>query len=62
MDAIVQFWIGFTLIAVSGIAVVIWWAFKSGQFNDQDRARHLPLESYIPEDDEKNNNKTKKVR
>ncbi len=62
MDAIVQFWIGFTLIAVSGIAVVIGWAFKNGQFNNQERARHLPLESYIPEDDEKNNHKEEKVR
>ncbi len=61
MDAIVQFWIGFTLIAVSGIAVVIWWAVKSGQFRDQDRARHLPLESYIPEDDVKDKRNKKKV-
>ena len=61
MDAIVQFWIGFTLIAVSGIAVVIGWALKNGQFRDQDRARHLPLESYIPEDDEKNNHNKNKV-
>ncbi len=62
MDAIVQFWIGFTLIAVSGIAVVIGWAFKSGQFSNQDRARHLPLESYIPENEDNNDHKEEKVK
>lgn len=62
MDEIIQFWIGFTLIAVSGIAAVIWWALKNGQFHDQDRARHLPLESYIPEDDVKEKHNKKKVR
>jgi len=59
MDAIVRFWIGFTLIAFSGILAVIGWALKNHQFSSQDRARHLPLESYIPEDDEKNNGKSK---
>jgi cbb3-type cytochrome oxidase maturation protein len=38
-----QFWILFMLV---GLTVTMWifiWAVKRGQFDDQDRARYLPL-------------------
>jgi cbb3-type cytochrome oxidase maturation protein len=38
-----QFWILFMLV---GLTVTMWifiWAVKHGQFDDQDRARYLPL-------------------
>jgi len=57
MDAIIRFWIGFALIAVSAIAVAIGWALKNHQFSNPKRAENLPLESYIPEDDDIINNK-----
>jgi cbb3-type cytochrome oxidase maturation protein len=36
-------WITFTFLGVAGIALVLVWAVRSGQFSDQDRARRLPL-------------------
>ena len=44
-------WITFTVMAVLGIAAVLVWAVRSGQFSDQDRARRLPLLDDVPEDD-----------
>lgn len=55
MDAIIQFWFGFTLIAVSGIAVAIGWAVKNHQFKNSKRAENLPLESGIPDEDDETN-------
>ena len=52
MSAFLKFWIGFTMIAVSAILLVVFWAISNKQFSDQDRARYLPLESHIPEDED----------
>ncbi len=56
MDAVIQFWIGFALIAGSGIVVAIGWAIKNHQFSNSKRAENLPLESEIPDEDEKKDN------
>ena len=36
-------WLTFTALALLGIAGVLVWAVRSGQFSDQRRARWLPL-------------------
>lgn len=41
-------WIGFLLLMSCGIAAFFLWAVRTRQFADQDRARHLPLQSGIP--------------
>ena len=41
-------WITFTAIALAGVIAVFIWALRSGQFRQQDRARHLALRSEIP--------------
>lgn len=51
-ELIVYLWIGFLLLMLAGIAGVFWWAVRNRQFADQERARYLPLESGIPEDEE----------
>jgi nitrogen fixation-related uncharacterized protein len=38
-------WLGMAAIYLSGVAVVLYWAIKSGQFRNQDHARYLPLEA-----------------
>ncbi len=43
-------WVAFTAVALAGIAAVIFWAVRSGQFADQDRARYLALDSGIPDE------------
>ncbi len=53
MHPYVQAWVGITLIAVSIIILIAFWASRNEQFKDQKRANSLPLESGIPEDDEK---------
>jgi nitrogen fixation-related uncharacterized protein len=57
MDELIRFWIGFTLIAVSGIAAAIGWAIKNHQFSSSKRAENLPLESSIPDENEKINDR-----
>ena len=49
---LVGVWIGFTVLALAGIALVLVWAVRSRQFRDQDRARYLALRSGIPSDDD----------
>ena len=41
-------WVAFAAMALAGAIAVLVWAVRSGQFADQDRARHLPLTSGIP--------------
>jgi cbb3-type cytochrome oxidase maturation protein len=49
-NAFLAMWIGFAAITMAGVGAALWWAIKSGQFKDSDRARYLPLMSGIPED------------
>ena len=46
-------WILFTAIGLAAMIAALVWAVRSRQFSDQERARHLPLESGIPPDEEK---------
>lgn len=56
--AFLTMWIGFAAMTLAGLGAALWWAIKSGQFKDQDRARYLPLMSGIPgEEDEKEEKK-----
>jgi cbb3-type cytochrome oxidase maturation protein len=53
-------WIVFVILVFGAIGGAIYWAARSGQFKDQDRARYLPLMSGIPEEpDEKDNKRIK---
>ncbi len=45
-------WIGFTFLALIGVIAVFVWAVRARQFSGQDRARHLPLRSQIPGDED----------
>ncbi|UFS70369.1 cbb3-type cytochrome oxidase assembly protein [Geomonas sp. RF6] len=45
-------WIGFTVLMVVGISLVFLWGVRNRQFENQDRARHLPLWSGIPDDED----------
>lgn len=45
-------WIGFSLLMTGSIAAFFFWAVRAGQFSHQDRARYLPLDSFIPLDEE----------
>lgn len=45
-------WIGFSLLMTGCIAAFFFWAVRAGQFSHQDRARYLPLDSFIPLDEE----------
>ncbi|MFZ0389502.1 MAG: cbb3-type cytochrome c oxidase subunit 3 [Calditrichia bacterium] len=46
-----QAWAGFFLIMLIVVAGFVIWAIRSKQFKNQEHARHLPLESEIPEKD-----------
>jgi hypothetical protein len=46
-------WLTFTGLALAGVTAVLVWGIRTRQFRDQDRLRHLPLESGIPEESEK---------
>jgi nitrogen fixation-related uncharacterized protein len=41
-------WVTITVLAVSGMVAALIWAIRSHQFQQQDHARHLALESGIP--------------
>ena len=43
-------WVTITVLAVSGMGAALIWAIRSHQFQQQDHARHLALESGIPSD------------
>jgi len=45
-------WIVFSCIGFIAMAIALLWAVRSGQFSRQDRARHLALESHVPEEEE----------
>lgn len=47
-ETFIFIWIGFLLLMSCGIGVFFLWGIRSGQFQDQDRARYLPLQSGIP--------------
>jgi nitrogen fixation-related uncharacterized protein len=48
----VYVWLVITGLIVLGLIPIIIWAIKTRQFSEQDRARHLPLQSGIPEEKE----------
>jgi nitrogen fixation-related uncharacterized protein len=50
-------WVTVTVVAVLGVIAVLVWAVRTRQFSGQDRARYLPLESYIPEEENKDKDK-----
>ena len=39
----VRFWVGFTIIGLSGAVLLLLWALKGRQFRESDRAGYLPL-------------------
>lgn len=43
-------WIGFIVLMMSVIVILLLWAIRTRQFENQDRARYLPLRSGIPAD------------
>jgi len=46
-----MFYLGWIVLTATGILVsiiVFIWAFRSGQFSDQGRARYLPLRNEFP--------------
>jgi nitrogen fixation-related uncharacterized protein len=43
-------WVTITVLAVSGMVAALVWAVRSHQFQQQDHARYLALESGIPSD------------
>ncbi len=47
-DQYVFLWVGFSLMCVLGLSVVFVWAWRAGQFRDQDRARWLALWAEVP--------------
>ena len=49
-SALLAVWIVFAGVVLAGVAAVLVWAVRSGQFSHQDRARRLPLDSGIPQD------------
>lgn len=51
--AFVVIWVGFMALMIICMGLLLLWAVRSRQFQDQDRARYLPLMSGIPDADEK---------
>jgi cbb3-type cytochrome oxidase maturation protein len=49
-ETFIFIWIGFLLLMSCGIGVFFFWGIRNDQFQDQDRARYLPLQSGIPAD------------
>ncbi len=45
-------WLAYGLFVAVAVGAAVWWAKHTGQFRDQDRARYLPLDAEIPEEDE----------
>ena len=45
-------WILYAVFGVSLFALIFLWAVRAGQFRDQDRARHLPLQDDAAADKE----------
>ena len=43
-------WLTVTVLAVLGMTAALVWAVRSRQFQQQDRARYLALESGIPQE------------
>ena len=43
-------WLTFTGLALAGTTAVLIWGIRTRQFRDQDRMRHLPLQSGIPDE------------
>ncbi len=41
-------WIVLVLVSLWISFLVFFWALRSGQFSDQDRARYIPLRGYQP--------------
>jgi nitrogen fixation-related uncharacterized protein len=39
----VRFWVGFTIIGLSGAVMLLLWALKRRQFRESDRAGYLAL-------------------
>lgn len=51
VDAYVYLWVGLTLMCLLGLSAVFVWAWKAGQFGNQDRARWLALWAEVPTED-----------
>ncbi len=56
-NVLLTLWVAFSLVALAGIIAVIVWAVRSGQFANQDHARYLPLESGIPAEEDRTQEK-----
>jgi cbb3-type cytochrome oxidase maturation protein len=50
-SAFLVMWTGYLVLGLIFAVAVLVWAIRSGQFEDQDRARYLPLRSGIPPKD-----------
>ena len=47
-----RIWLTFSLMILSGAAVVALLAWRAGLFRHQERSRSLPLYSHVPEEEE----------
>ncbi len=41
-------WVSLIVIGVGGSLIAFFWALRTGQFSDQERARYLPLSDEYP--------------
>ena len=47
-----MFFLGWILLIMAGLAAsvaIFYWALRTGQFSDQERARYLPLSDRFPQ-------------
>jgi len=49
---LVTVWLLYSALGVAIFAALFLWAVRAGQFRDQDRARHLPL-NHPPDENER---------
>lgn len=49
-SAFLVIWIGFTGLMIVVVGLIFLWGIRTRQFADQDRARYLPLDSGVPEE------------
>jgi cbb3-type cytochrome oxidase maturation protein len=57
---ILLLWLVSGALMMTGAAIAFFWALRSGQFRDRDRARYLALWSGIPEDEKREGEKPEK--
>jgi len=46
-----EVWIGYTIFGVSAFSAMFFWAVRTHQFTDFDRARHIALRTTAPDEE-----------